>query len=136
VIPAGTAHKFWNPGDDVARFLCEVRPALQFERLIETMFGLAAAAAPNKKGVPNPLQLAGVAHRHFDEVRLPFPPAWLQRLGLALPSGGWSAIRRRSSSTGRGRGPPRRHRARDGDALGSIRRRRPLDIARLIWSNV
>ena len=84
VIPAGTAHKFWNAGDDVARFLCEVRPALQFEQLIETMFGLAAAGKTNRKGMPNPLRLAVVAQRHFDDVRLPFPPAWMQRAGLAV----------------------------------------------------
>ena len=27
-VPAGTAHKFWNAGDDEAHFVCEVRPAL------------------------------------------------------------------------------------------------------------
>lgn len=82
-VPAGTAHKFWNAGDDVARFLCEVQPALQFERLIETMFGLAAEGKTNRKGLPNPLRLAVIAQAHFDTVRLPFPPAWIQRLGLA-----------------------------------------------------
>ena len=34
VVPAGTPHKFWNAGDDVAHFVCEVRPALQFEALL------------------------------------------------------------------------------------------------------
>jgi len=84
VIPAGTPHTFWNAGDDVARFLCEVRPALRFERLIETMFGLAAAGKTNRKGMPNPLRLAVIAQHHFDDVRLPFPPEWMQRAGLAL----------------------------------------------------
>jgi mannose-6-phosphate isomerase-like protein (cupin superfamily) len=84
VIPAGTAHTFWNAGDDVARFLCEVRPALQFEQLIETMFGLASAGRTNRKGMPNPLQLAVVARHHFDDVRLPYPPVWMQRVGLAV----------------------------------------------------
>jgi mannose-6-phosphate isomerase-like protein (cupin superfamily) len=84
VVPLGTAHRFWNAGDEVARFLCEVRPALQFEQLIETMFGLAAAGRTNRKGMPGPLQLAVVARHHFDDVRLPFPPAPVQRLGLAL----------------------------------------------------
>jgi len=84
VVPPGTAHRFWNAGDETARFLCEVRPALGFEELIETMFSLAAAGRTNKKGMPNPLQLAVIANRHFDDVRLPFPPAWLQRIGLAM----------------------------------------------------
>ena len=84
VVEPGTAHKFWNAGDDEARFVTEVRPALQFEQLIETMYGLAADGKTNKKGMPNPLRLAVIAKAHFDDVRLPFPPASLQRMGLAL----------------------------------------------------
>jgi quercetin dioxygenase-like cupin family protein len=83
-VPAGTPHRFWNAGDDVAHFVCEIRPALQFESLIETMFGLAADGKTNRKGMPNPLRLAVVANAHFDTVRLPFPPAVLQKLGLVL----------------------------------------------------
>ena len=36
----------------------------------------------NGKGLPNPFRLAVIANHHFDDVRLPFPPAWLQKLGL------------------------------------------------------
>jgi hypothetical protein len=60
--------------------MCEVRPALAFEQLLETMFALAEHGNTNKKGMPNPLRLAVIAH--FDVVRLPFPPATLQRIGL------------------------------------------------------
>jgi mannose-6-phosphate isomerase-like protein (cupin superfamily) len=83
-VPAGTAHKFWNAGDDEAHFVCEIRPALQFEQLIETMFSLAADGKTNRKGMPNPLRLAVIANEHFDTVRLPFPPAFVQRMGLAV----------------------------------------------------
>jgi quercetin dioxygenase-like cupin family protein len=83
-VPARTPHKFWNAGEDEAHFLCEVRPALQYEQLIETMFGLAADGRTNRKGMPNPLRLAVIAHAHFDDVRLPFPPEWMQRMGLAM----------------------------------------------------
>jgi quercetin dioxygenase-like cupin family protein len=83
-VPSGTPHRFWNAGEDEAHFVCEVRPALQFEQLLETMFALAADGKTNRKGMPNPLRLAVVAHHHFDDVRLPFPPAWIQRSGLAL----------------------------------------------------
>jgi hypothetical protein len=34
--------------------------------------------------MPNPLRLAVIARAHFDDVRLPFPPVWMQRMGLAL----------------------------------------------------
>ena len=85
-VPAGTPHRFWNTGNTVAHFVCEIRPALQFESLIETMFTLAAEGKTNGKGMPNPLRLAVIAEAHFDTVRLPFPPAILQRIGLALGS--------------------------------------------------
>ncbi len=84
LVAAGTPHQFWNAGDEEAHFVCEVRPALQFEQLIETMFALANDGKTNRKGMPNLLRLAVIAREHFDTVRLPFPPAALQRIGLAL----------------------------------------------------
>jgi quercetin dioxygenase-like cupin family protein len=84
IVEPGQAHKFWNAGDEPVRFVCEVRPALQFESLLETMFDLAADGKTNKKGMPNPLRLAVIAKAHFDTVRLPFPPDWMQAAGLAL----------------------------------------------------
>lgn len=83
-VPAGTRHQFWNAGDEEAHFVCEVRPALQFEQLLETMFALARDGKTNRRGMPNPLRLAVVAQAHFDTVRLPFVPAVLQRLALGL----------------------------------------------------
>ena len=84
LVPAGTPHRFRNVGAETAHFVCEVSPALGFEQLIETMFALAEDGKVSKKGMPSPLRLAVIARHHFDDVRLPFPPAWLQRLGLAF----------------------------------------------------
>ncbi len=84
LVAAGRKHQFWNAGDEEVRFACEVRPALRFEQLIETMFSLAQAGKTNKKGMPNPLRLAVIAQEHFDTVRLPFPPVWMQRIGLTV----------------------------------------------------
>src|SRR5437867_4026277 len=83
-VEPGTPHKFWNACEDEVRFVCEVRPALQFESLLETMFALAADGKTNARGMPSPLRLAVIASHHFDTVRLPFPPAWLQKAGLVL----------------------------------------------------
>jgi Cupin domain len=83
VLPR-TAHKFWNAGEGQARFACDVRPAMAFEQLIETMFGLAADAKTSKKGMPEPLRLAVIARHHFDDVRLPVIPHAPQRAALAL----------------------------------------------------
>ena len=84
VVEPGTPHRFWNAGKDEVRFVCEVRPALQFESLLETMFVLAEDGKTNRKGMPNPLRLAVIARAHFDTVRLPQPPAWLQKAGMAI----------------------------------------------------
>jgi quercetin dioxygenase-like cupin family protein len=83
-VESGKAHKFWNAGDDELHFVCVVKPALQFEQLLETMFALAADGKTNRKGMPNLLRLAVIARATFDTVRLPFVPAWMQRSGLAL----------------------------------------------------
>jgi len=83
-VEPGTPHKFWNAGAEEVRFVCTVTPALQFERLIETMYSLAAAGKTNRKGMPNPLRLAVIANHHFDDVRLPVVPHALQKLGLVL----------------------------------------------------
>ena len=66
--------------------MCEIRPALQFESLLETMFALAADGKTNAKGMPNPLRLAVIANAHFDTVRLPVVPAVVQKAALALGS--------------------------------------------------
>jgi quercetin dioxygenase-like cupin family protein len=113
VVPPGTAHRFRNAGDEEARFLMEIRPALRFESLIETMFTLAAEGKTGRRGLPGPFRLAVIAQEHFDTVRLPFPPAPLQRAALAVGAplgralGYEPAIERpvrRDSRVGRGRG--------------------------------
>ena len=84
LVPAGTPHRFRNVGDETAHFVCTVQPALGFEQLIETMFSLAEDGKVNRKGLPSPLRLAVIARHHFGDVRLPFPPPWVQAIGLAL----------------------------------------------------
>jgi quercetin dioxygenase-like cupin family protein len=83
-IEAGTSHTWWNAGDSRLRFLVEVRPALQFEAMIATMFALAQDGKTNSKGMPNPLRLAAIAKHHFDDVRLPLVPAWAQKSALVM----------------------------------------------------
>jgi quercetin dioxygenase-like cupin family protein len=83
-VEPGKTHRFWNAGEGEVRFVCEIRPALQFEGLLETMFALAADGKTNAKGMPNLLRLAVIANHHFDTVRLPFPPAWMQKAGLVM----------------------------------------------------
>jgi hypothetical protein len=62
----------------------EVRPALSIESLLETMYGLAADGKTNRWGMPNPFRLAVIADAHFDVVRVPVVPSWLQKAALAV----------------------------------------------------
>jgi quercetin dioxygenase-like cupin family protein len=85
MVEPGTPHRFRNLSDkEEIRFRTEVRPALSFETFLQTMYGLASDGKTNKKGLPNPFRLAVIMQEQFDLVRLPFPPAWVQRTGLAL----------------------------------------------------
>jgi quercetin dioxygenase-like cupin family protein len=83
-VEPGKIHSFRNAGEDEARFVTEVTPALGFESFLETMFALAADGKTSKRGMPNPLRLAVIAIAHFDLVRLPYVPAPLQKAALAV----------------------------------------------------
>jgi quercetin dioxygenase-like cupin family protein len=82
VLEPGQSHVWWNAGDTELVVRREIRPALQFESLVETMFALAADGKTNGRGMPSPLRLAAIGAAHFDTVRLPVIPAWLQKAAL------------------------------------------------------
>ena len=79
-VPPGTVHDWWTHGDEPARVLVEVRPALRFEEAIVTLWGLAAAGRTNPRGMPGPLQLALLSHEWDDTIRFVFPPRPVQQL--------------------------------------------------------
>jgi hypothetical protein len=57
-----------------------VRPALGTERLLEALWTFAERGAVNARGVPPLLDLAVLAPRHWDELRLVRPAPAVQRL--------------------------------------------------------
>ena len=73
-VPPGVPHRLWNAGEETAHLVVETTPALGLEPLLEALFAREGDGA---------LPLALLA-AHFDTIRLPFPPAPLQRLALAL----------------------------------------------------
>jgi hypothetical protein len=105
-MPPGTAHRFRNAGDDETRFLCEVRPVVAFEQLLERMFALAEDSKTNRKGMPNPLRLAMIAKAYLDVVRLPSPPVALQRLGLVAGAALGRALGYEATCAGNAVAPP------------------------------
>jgi hypothetical protein len=42
--------------------------------------------------MPNPLRLAVIARAHLDDVRLPFPPVWMQGTALAMGAAAGRAV--------------------------------------------
>jgi mannose-6-phosphate isomerase-like protein (cupin superfamily) len=88
-LPKGVPHDWWNAGKEEARVIVEVRPGKRFEQMATTMFGLAQEGKTNKKGMPNPLQLAVISQEFADTVQFMSPPPWIQRLlfGVLAPLG-------------------------------------------------
>jgi mannose-6-phosphate isomerase-like protein (cupin superfamily) len=83
VVPAGTVHRFANAGDGIARCRVEVAPALDMEQLLETTVELAIEGNVTSKGMPKPMHLALFVQRFRQEVKAPFPPAWIVRVLMA-----------------------------------------------------
>ncbi len=79
-IEPGVWHDWWNEGDVDAIVRVEVTPGERFTHLIETLFGLARAGHVDRRGMPNPLQLALIATEFSDVLVLRRPPAAVQRV--------------------------------------------------------
>jgi quercetin dioxygenase-like cupin family protein len=79
-IEPGVWHDWWNEGDVDAIVHVEVTPGERFVHMIETLFGLARDGHVNKRGMPNPLQLALFATEFSDIAVFRKPPAAVQRV--------------------------------------------------------
>ena len=83
-IAPGVVHGFANAGDEEARVLVEVRPALAMEEMFAEVVALARAGRMTRRGLPrNPLELADLARRYDQEAHAPFLGVAAQRLLLA-----------------------------------------------------
>lgn len=80
-IEKNTIHRFWNASqDEEVLVILELRPALNFEFAIETIYSLAMQKKANKDGMPrNPLQLAAILHDNPGELYLMNPPVFVQK---------------------------------------------------------
>jgi quercetin dioxygenase-like cupin family protein len=83
-IAPGVVHGFANAGDEDARVLVEVRPALAMEAMFAEVVALARAGRMTRRGLPrNLFDLAALARRYDHEAHAPFLTAGVQRLLLA-----------------------------------------------------
>lgn len=79
-VKAGTPHIWFNDGEDELHCRLIFRPALQWEQMFETMFGLARDGKSDKKGLPNLLQIAVMSNQFKDHAWLAKPPIPIQRI--------------------------------------------------------
>jgi quercetin dioxygenase-like cupin family protein len=79
-IEPGVWHDWWNEGDRDAIVRVEIAPGERFAHMIETLFGLAREGHVNKRGMPDPLQLAVFATEFSDVAVFRRPPAAVQRV--------------------------------------------------------
>jgi quercetin dioxygenase-like cupin family protein len=83
-VAPGVMHGFANHGDDEARVLVEVRPALQMEEMFAEVVAMAEAGRMSPRGLPrNLLDLAVLARTYDQEAHAPLLGVGLQRLLLA-----------------------------------------------------
>jgi quercetin dioxygenase-like cupin family protein len=76
----GTPHTWGNGSDDEELVvLAEVRPALQFEEMLETAYGLARDGMIDESGGGNPLQMALFADEYWETNHLTSPPPLVQK---------------------------------------------------------
>ena len=79
-IEPGVWHDWWNEGEVDAIVRVEITPGERFAHMIETLFGLAREGHVNKRGMPDPLQLALFATEFSDVAVFRKPPAAVQRV--------------------------------------------------------
>ena len=83
-VSPGTAHDWWNAGEEEAHVVVEVSPASRFEEAISTTFGLARDGKTNARGMPNLLQLSLVAREYEDVLYFTNPPRIVQKVLFAV----------------------------------------------------
>jgi quercetin dioxygenase-like cupin family protein len=79
-VPAGTAHDWWNAGEEEAHVRVEISPGQRFEEMAINLFSLAQDGKTNSRGMPNLLQAAIFAREFSDVLYFTRPPLLVQRL--------------------------------------------------------
>jgi quercetin dioxygenase-like cupin family protein len=81
-VPGGAVHAMWNAGDDEARVLWAVRPALRTEQLLEQLFAVGRGDGRRATVPVKLLQTAVLLDEYAAELQLAKPPRAVQRLLL------------------------------------------------------
>ncbi len=83
-ISPGTPHTWVNDTQAPIKLRIEFRPSLRTAEFMTRIYGLAAQGKTNRKGVPNPLQVAVLASKYSPEIQITSPPPAVQRVAFAV----------------------------------------------------
>jgi quercetin dioxygenase-like cupin family protein len=86
-VPHGSAHDWWNAGEEEANVVVEISPAARLEEMILNAFGLAQDGKTDAKGKPRLLQLVLFAREYQDVIVFTKPPRMVQKIlfGVLAP---------------------------------------------------
>lgn len=82
-VTVGTAHDWWNAGEEEAHVIVEVAPGARFEEMIKNLYGLAQDGETDARGMPRLLQAALFAREFADVLYFTKPPRFAQKLLFA-----------------------------------------------------
>jgi len=80
VIEPGTPHSWWNDGPATLEMDGSLEPAGRFQVFMETVYGLIRDGKVTRRGVPNLLQMAVIAHEFREDIVLTELPRQAQVL--------------------------------------------------------
>ena len=83
-IEPGTRHVWWNDGDSDLRVRVDFRPADQFSHFLTSLFALVQDGKTNKRGMPNPLQLAVMIQKYGHVIYPSRPPRAIQNVLFSI----------------------------------------------------
>ena len=86
-VRPGVSHTWWNAGPESLEMVGVLEPAGRFQVFIETVYGLIRDGKVGRNGIPNPLQMAVIAHEFRDDwvlTEIPRPLAAVAIPVLAL----------------------------------------------------
>jgi mannose-6-phosphate isomerase-like protein (cupin superfamily) len=83
-VPMGTAHTWWNGGDEELHGYVELRPSMNIRDEFEALFALGRAGKTDETGLPNLLQIAVLLDTYPDTIYRAGIPVPLQKAGIRL----------------------------------------------------
>ena len=83
-VKRNVVHDWWQVGDETAEAIVEVDPGVRFLEMVGTLFGLSRDGKVNARGMPDPLQLAAMAHEYSDTVVFTKPPALVRKTAIPV----------------------------------------------------